>query len=265
MFAYARSQDGVVSTAHNVATEGNRRHHVPFFNPAQLGQLALLSELYLQFNRLSGPAALAVRIDHEVAVPPLAITRVLDSVGSVLAESLAEAAPPSTVSTASGQWRTEYVFELPGSLYRAGNQLVHVIDPDDKLAETDEDEDRTDVMSYCGRYEFVSGYHYRKALDYRLRRHPVSGTLEVQPYLQSSSAVQQTPGSATGPGVRGPVAESETGGGLALSGRVASWGGIQCHRRYRRHHRLRRYPRPPRRRAAKLTHAGAETQPGHIG
>ena len=34
VFAYARSQDGVISTAHNVAATGGRRHHVPFFNPA---------------------------------------------------------------------------------------------------------------------------------------------------------------------------------------------------------------------------------------
>ena len=85
-------------------------------------------------------AALAVRIDHEIPEPPPVITRVLDGQGSVLAERLGEAAPPSTVSTGSGRWRTEYVFELPGSLYQAGHQLVHVIDPDDELAETDEDD-----------------------------------------------------------------------------------------------------------------------------
>ena len=85
-------------------------------------------------------AALAVRIDHEIPEPPPVITRVLDGQGSVLAERLGEAAPPSTVSTGSGRWRTEYVFELPGSLYRAGHQLVHVIDPDDELAETDEND-----------------------------------------------------------------------------------------------------------------------------
>ena len=85
-------------------------------------------------------AALAVRVDHEVATPPSVITRVLDSQGSVLSERLAEAAPSSTVSTGSDAWRTEYVFELPGSLYQAGNQVVHVIDPDDELAETDEDD-----------------------------------------------------------------------------------------------------------------------------
>ena len=83
-------------------------------------------------------AALAVRIDHEVADRPLVITRVLDSEDEVLAERLTEAAPPTTLSTGEGQWRTEYVFELPGSLYKTGNQIVHVIDPDNDLAETDE-------------------------------------------------------------------------------------------------------------------------------
>ena len=85
-------------------------------------------------------AALAVRIDHDVPVPPPVVTRVLDGDGAVLAEGLDQAAPPTTVSTDSGVWRTEYVFELPGSLYQAGHQLVHVIDPDDVLAETNEDD-----------------------------------------------------------------------------------------------------------------------------
>ncbi len=85
-------------------------------------------------------ASLAVRVDHEVRTPPSVVTRVLDSRGNVLAERLAEAAPSSTISTGPDAWRTEYVFELPGSLYQAGNQLAQVIDPDDELAETDEDD-----------------------------------------------------------------------------------------------------------------------------
>ena len=85
-------------------------------------------------------AALAVRVDHEVPTPPRVITRVLDGEGSVLSERLAEAAPASTVATNSDAWRTEYVFELPGRLYQSGNQVIHVIDPDNELAETDEDD-----------------------------------------------------------------------------------------------------------------------------
>ena len=62
----------------------------------------------------------------------------LDSQGAVLTERLSEAAPPTTEYLGSVQWRTEYMFDLPGALYQAGNQLVHVIDPNDELSETDE-------------------------------------------------------------------------------------------------------------------------------
>ena len=95
-------------------------------------------------------AALAVRIDHEVPVPPRVITRVLGSQGSVLSDRLAEAAPPSTVSTGSGGWRTEYVFELPGSLYQSGNRIVHVIDPDDDLFETNEEDNAGEPIHLYG-------------------------------------------------------------------------------------------------------------------
>ena len=349
-------------------------------------------------------AALAVRIDHEVPEPPLVVTRVLDSQGSVLSESLDEAVPPSTVSTASGSWRSEYVFELPGSLYQSGNRLVHVIDPYDFLAETNEedntgepihlygdalspfrvtfiplyfpgdeppavdtgslmagaraylpiaddfhaeiasahqsdaadlaelldeiralwnaegepdeyyhgvyvwpwlgddvrdartagvavlagniavstiappnviphelghnldlmhtpgcgtgsadfsypypsgelgpvagwdvnrrrfvsndDEGYTDVMSYCGVYAFVSDYHYRKALNYRLRNHPAAGRFGVQPFTQSGHTAQRTPRSAnqSSPIPRRTTQAPGGGGGLALSGRIGSSG-----------------------------------------
>ena len=95
-------------------------------------------------------AALAVRIDHEVAEPPPVITRVLDSGGEVLAERLAEAAPPVTVATAPGHWRTEYVFDLPGPLYRDGNRIVHVIDPDNDMPETDETDNAGEPITLYG-------------------------------------------------------------------------------------------------------------------
>ena len=85
-------------------------------------------------------ALLAVRIEHEISTPPMVATRVLDSSGSVLAERLSEAAPPMTESVAAGTWRTEYVFDLPGALYQTGNQVIHIIDPDNDLAETNEDD-----------------------------------------------------------------------------------------------------------------------------
>ena len=95
-------------------------------------------------------AVLAVRVDHDFPTPPPVITRVLDSQGNVLSERLAEAAPANTISTGSDMWRTEYVFELPGSLYRAGNELVHVIDPYDELAETDENDNVGEPIALYG-------------------------------------------------------------------------------------------------------------------
>ena len=83
-------------------------------------------------------AALAVRIDHETATPPPVVTHILPGGGEVLPARLAEAAPPVTVATAPGQWRTEYMFDLPGSLFQAGTHIVHVIDPDNDMPETDE-------------------------------------------------------------------------------------------------------------------------------
>ena len=95
-------------------------------------------------------AALAVRIDHEVPEPPPVVTRVLDSEGSLLADGLEQAAPPATESTGSGRWRTEYVFGLPGSLFQAGNRVVHVIDPEDVLAETNEDDNEGEPIVLYG-------------------------------------------------------------------------------------------------------------------
>ena len=135
-----RSTRPVFST--NAADNGNASHHsVAYYQGPLTWSWNWQDEAVGHQQPVLGRwAVLAVRIDHEVADPPLVITRVLDSDDEVLAERLTEAAPPSTQSTGSGQWRTEYVFELPGSLYQAGNQLVHAIDPDGELAETDEDD-----------------------------------------------------------------------------------------------------------------------------
>ena len=95
-------------------------------------------------------AALAVRIDHETPEPPPAATRVLDSEGNVLADRLDRAAPVTTASAGSGRWRTEYVFGLPGRLFQAGNRVVHVIDPENVLAETGEDDNEGEPIALYG-------------------------------------------------------------------------------------------------------------------
>ena len=95
-------------------------------------------------------AALAVRIDHEVPEPPPVVTHVLDSDGNMLADGLELAAPTATESMGSGRWRTEYVFGLPGSLFQAGNRVVHIIDPEDVLAETNEEDNEGEPIVLYG-------------------------------------------------------------------------------------------------------------------
>ena len=134
------------------ADNGNASHHsVAYYQGPLVWEWNWQDESVEHQQPILGRwAALAVSIDHEVAEPPLVITRVLDSDDEVLTERLTEAAPPSTVSTGSGQWRTEYVFELPGMLYQAGNQLVHVIDPDGEMAETAEDDNVGETIVLYG-------------------------------------------------------------------------------------------------------------------
>ena len=136
----------------DAAENGNASHHSVAYYQGPLAWSWNWEDDAVQHQQpiLGRWAALAVRIDHEVAEPPLVITRVLDSEDEVLNERLTEAAPPSTVSTGSGQWRTEYVFELPGSLYEAGNKIVHVIDPDGEMAETDEDDNVGETITLYG-------------------------------------------------------------------------------------------------------------------
>ena len=140
----------------NAADNGNAAHHsVAYYQGPLMWEWDWQgAPRELQRPILGRWAALAVRIDHDVPVPPPVVTRVLDGDDAVLAEGLDQAAPPGTVSTDSGGWRTEYVFELPGSLYQAGHQIVHVIDPDDALAETDEDDNAGEpIVLYGDRLE----------------------------------------------------------------------------------------------------------------
>ena len=82
-------------------------------------------------------ASLAVRVDHSTETPPPVITRVLGADDEVLADGLAEAAPPATEEIEPGLWRSEFLFHLPGELHRSGNRVLHLIDPDDEFEETD--------------------------------------------------------------------------------------------------------------------------------
>ena len=134
------------------AENGNASHHSVAYFQGPLVWSWNWQDLAVEHQEpiLGRWAALAVRVDHGVAEPPLVVTRVLDSDDEVLAERLTEAASPATESTGSGQWQTEYVFELPGSLYAAGNKIVHVIDPDGEMAETDEEDNVGETITLYG-------------------------------------------------------------------------------------------------------------------
>ena len=146
----AREERPSYSSSSNV--NGNAAHHsVAYFQGPRLLEWDWENEkVEHQIPILGRWAALAVSIDHEVEEPPSVITRVLDAEGAILAESLGEAAPPATNAIQPGQWRSEYVFHLPGELFQAGNQIVHIIDPDDELAETDEADNVSEPMVLYG-------------------------------------------------------------------------------------------------------------------
>ncbi len=134
------------------AENGNASHHsISWFQGPLVMEWDWSGERIEHQTPILGRGAnLAVSIDHEVPYPPLVITRVLDSRDETLVERLEETAPPTTEETASGHWRTEYVFRLPGELFQAGNRIVHVIDPDDKLAETNEEDNVAEPIVLSG-------------------------------------------------------------------------------------------------------------------
>ena len=134
------------------ADNGNASHHsVAYFQGPLVWEWNWRDDPEEHQRPLLGRwAVLAVRIDHETEEPPPVATRVLDSSGAVLAERLDAAAPPATAATAPGRWRTEYLFELPGSLYRAGHRIVHEIDPDNDMAETDETDNVAEPIALYG-------------------------------------------------------------------------------------------------------------------
>ena len=136
----------------NAADNGNAAHHsVAYYQGPLMWEWDWQGTPQEHQRPILGRwTAVAVRIDHDVSEPPPVITRLLDAQGAVLAESLDQAAPLTTVSTASGGWRTEYVFELPGSLYQAGHQVVHVINPEDDIAETNEDDNAGEPIVLYG-------------------------------------------------------------------------------------------------------------------
>ncbi|MXY91011.1 MAG: hypothetical protein F4Y89_10810 [Gammaproteobacteria bacterium] len=95
-------------------------------------------------------AALAVSIDHEVRTPPLVAGRVSNETGRAPGAQLQPASVYSTERTGDGQWRTEYVFDLPGAMFIPENRVVFVIDPENELPETNEADNQSEPIVLAG-------------------------------------------------------------------------------------------------------------------
>ena len=95
-------------------------------------------------------AALAVSIDHEVRTPPPVAGRVSNVMDRAPGAPLQPASVFSTEITGDGQWRTEYVFDLPGAMFIPDNRVVFVIDPENELPETNEEDNQSDPIVLAG-------------------------------------------------------------------------------------------------------------------
>lgn len=95
-------------------------------------------------------AALAVSIDHEVSTPPPVASRVLNQMDRAPVTQLQSASVYSTEKTGDSQWRTEYVFDLPGAMFTPDNRVVFMIDPDNELPETNEEDNVSEPVVLTG-------------------------------------------------------------------------------------------------------------------
>ena len=124
----------------NATDNGNASHHsIKYFQ----GPIIMTWDWNGEKKQYQTPvlgrwAMLAVTVDHEVEQPPEVITRVLDSQDRVLTEALPEAAWPSTIEIRNGLWRSQYYFDMPGRFFQSGNKIIHHIDPENHLQETNE-------------------------------------------------------------------------------------------------------------------------------
>ena len=108
VLAFARTQNGFVTTIHDVAARGDRRHHVPFFNPASDTQQA--SRLRL-INPTDNAAQIVIRAwdDEGDTAPDGAVSFTLEAGASksISAEALEEGAEDlsGSLGQGEGKWR----------------------------------------------------------------------------------------------------------------------------------------------------------------
>ena len=151
-FAPPPADDSDPSWSSDPNDNGNAVHHsVAWFQGPRMLEWDWKGERMEHQTPILGRwAAIAVTISHGVEQAPKVITRVLDAEDAVLHGGLAEAIPAVTTAAGDAQWRSEYVFFLPGNLFQADNKIVHVIDPDNELAETDETDNESPALTLYG-------------------------------------------------------------------------------------------------------------------
>ncbi|MDE0003907.1 MAG: M66 family metalloprotease [Rhodospirillaceae bacterium] len=131
---------------------GNASHHSVSYYQGPLGWDWNWRDAPVEHQRpIAGRrTAIAVRIDHESDQAPPVATRLLDAGGNVLKDRLFEAGLPTTNAVGQDQWRTTYVFDLPGELNQPGHRLIHTIDPDDEMPETYEGDNAGEPITLQG-------------------------------------------------------------------------------------------------------------------
>ena len=140
------------SYSENPNENGNASYHsIRYFQGPRILEQEFGGDIFEYSPPILGRRAmLAVTILHEVPEPPLVITRVVDSDNQVLDESLGMAAVPTTESVGNGSWRTEYYFDMPGEFFVDGNKIEHVIDPENGMAETNEEDNSWEPLIVYG-------------------------------------------------------------------------------------------------------------------
>ena len=170
---------------------GNASHHsIEYFQgPLMLSWDWAGEKVEYQTPILGRWAVLAVAVSHNVEQPPEVVTQVLDSQDKVLASSLPEAAWPSTTEVGSGEWQTRYFFEMPGSLFQSGNKIVHQIDPEDYLKETDETDNTADPIVIYGSRPPVFRVKFFPIIFEEVKNHDWADELDVERLMSGTHAL----------------------------------------------------------------------------
>ena len=170
---------------------GNAAHHsIEYFQgPLMLSWDWAGEKVEYQTPILGRWAVLAVAVSHNVEQPPEVVTQVLDSQDKVLASSLPEAAWPSTAEVGSGEWQTRYFFEMPGNLFQSGNKIIHQIDPEDYLKETDETDNTAEPIVIYGSKPPVFRVKFFPIIFEEVKNHDWADGLDAEKLMSGTHAL----------------------------------------------------------------------------